>query len=94
MTVRDPEYTPEEGQELSTRLERMRREGGVPHEVVKQEMLDDMDHDLRQMVAQYDGSHGRAKELLEALVIARAAGLATVDEIEQELGRNLLAKTA
>ena len=86
---RDPEYTPEEGRELSKRLAEMRSGGGVPHAVVQREMLDDMERDLRQMVSNYDGSNGQAKELLEALVIARENGVKACDEIEHELAQRL-----
>ena len=83
------EYTPEEGRELTKRLEQMRAGGGVPHAVVHQEMLDDMERDLRQMVRDYDGTNGRAKELLEALVIARENGVKACDDIERELAHRL-----
>lgn len=53
----------------------MRRSGGVPDSVIHQEMLEDMERDLRQMARDYDGSDTRAKELLEALVIARESGV-------------------
>ncbi|HEY4392590.1 MAG TPA: hypothetical protein VGP64_00935 [Polyangia bacterium] len=71
----------------------MRRTGGVPDAVIHQDMLEDMERDLRQMARDYDGSDARAKELLEALVIARASGVKACDEIESELAQRLL-KTA
>ena len=83
--TRRPEYTPEEGRELTRRLVETRAKGGVPHAVVQQEMLDDMEAELRQMVRDYDGTDGRAKELLEALVIARENGVEACDELEHEL---------
>lgn len=86
---RRSEYTREEGRELSRRLAEMRAKGGVPHAAVHQEMLDDMETELRRMVRDYDGSEGQAKELLEALVLARESGLKTCDEIEHELAGRL-----
>lgn len=83
------EYTPEEGRELSRRLEEMRSTGGVPDAIVHQEMLADMERDLRQMVRDYDGTDGHAKELLEALVIAREIGVKACDELEHELAHKL-----
>lgn len=82
-------YTPEEGRELSKRLAEMRAGGGVPHAAVHQEMLDDMETELRQMVRDYDGTAGQAKELLEALVLAREHGVKACDEMEYELAIRL-----
>ena len=87
--TRRSDYTPEEGRELTKRFEKMRAAGGVPHAVVVQEMLDDMEADLRQMVRDYDGSDSRAKELLESLVIARVSGVKACDEIELALAQRL-----
>lgn len=86
---RRSEYTPEEGRELARRLEKMRTTGGIPDAVIHQEMLDDMEFDLRRMVRNYDGSDSRAKELLESLVVARESGVKACDEIELELARRL-----
>jgi len=86
---RRPEYTPEEGRELTRRLERTRITGGVPHAVVHQKMLEDMERELRQMVRGYRGTARQAKHLLEALVIARDAGVTACDEIERELAERL-----
>ena len=86
---RNSDYSPEEGRELARRLEKMRRSGGVPDSVIHQEMLEDMERDLRQMARDYDGSDARAKELLEALVIARESGVKACDEIELELAHRL-----
>ena len=38
-------------------------------------MLADMEHELTRMVTDYDGSPARARELLEALVIAEEEGV-------------------
>lgn len=83
------QYTSREGQELSKRLDDVRAKGGVPHEAVHREMLEDMERDLRQMANEYDGSQARAKDLLEALVIARDSGVSACDEIEHQLAERL-----
>lgn len=67
----------------------MRANGGVSHDAVVRQMLEDMERDLRQMARDYDGSEARAKDLLEALVIARENGVLACDEIELELARRL-----
>lgn len=86
---RRSEYTPEEGRELTKRLAEVRAKGGVPHAAVHREMLEDMETELRRMVREYDGSDGQAKELLEALVIARENGLEACDELEHELAHRV-----
>jgi hypothetical protein len=67
--------TLEEARELVRRDQEMGRTGGVPHEEVVQKMLAGMESDLGRMVAEYDGSPGRSRELLEALVIAEEEGV-------------------
>lgn len=67
--------TSEEARELARRDEEMRRSGGIPHADVVRKMLADMERDLRRMVAEYDGSPSRSRELLEALVIAEEEGV-------------------
>lgn len=67
--------TPEEARELAERDAEARAKGGIPHAEVVRKMLADMERDLGQMVRDYDGSPGRARELLEALVIAEEEGL-------------------
>jgi len=86
---RRSEHTPEEGRELAERLERMHTGGGVAHAAVHSEMLEEMERDLRVMVREYDGTERRAKELLEALVIARENGVKACDELEHELAHKL-----
>jgi len=83
------QYSTREGQELSKRVAEVRIGGGVPHEAVHAEMLADMERDLRQMADAYDGSEARAKELLEALVIARDSGVPACDEVERQLAQRL-----
>lgn len=58
--------------ELERISERMDREGGIPHAVIVQRCLDEMARELKRMVAAYDGSPRKAKELLEAFLISEA----------------------
>ena len=67
----------------------MRISGGVPHAEVVRETREDLAKELRQMVRAYKGSPRQAKQLLEALVIARDYGVAACDEIERELAERL-----
>jgi hypothetical protein len=66
----------EEARELAKRSAEAHAKGGIPHAEVVAEMLADMEVELGQMVRDYDGSPARARELLEALVIAEEEGLA------------------
>ena len=75
-----------EARELKRRSERVRREGGIPHEVVRREWLAEMERELRSMVRAYDGSARKGRELLEALIIAEEEGVRAVSEIRHELG--------
>jgi hypothetical protein len=79
--------TPEEARELTRRAEEIARTGGIPHEEVVQEMLADMQVELRRMVSAYDGKATRSRELLEALVIAEEEGVSAsfCAEIRHEL---------
>jgi hypothetical protein len=77
--------------ELRRISERMSREGGIPHEVIMQECLDDMARELKRMVAAYDGSARKAKELLEAFLIAEAEGVKGVAELRRSLASKLSA---
>jgi hypothetical protein len=65
----------EEARELAKRSAEAHANGGIPHAEVVAEMLADMEVELGQMVADYDGSPARAHELLEALVIAEEEGV-------------------
>jgi len=69
--------------------ERMDREGGIPHAVIMQECLDDMARELKRMVAAYDGSARKAKELLEGFLIAEAEGVKGVAELRRSLAGKL-----
>jgi hypothetical protein len=82
-------YTAGEGRELTRRLEKTRQSGGVPHDVFRREMLARIERDLRKLVRAYRGTARQAKQLLEALVIAREAGVNACDDIERELAERL-----
>jgi hypothetical protein len=82
-------YTASEGRELARRLARMNEKGGVPHAEIRREMLVRIERDLRKLVRGYKGTARQAKQLLEALVIARDAGVTACDEIERELAERL-----
>ena len=82
-------YTAAEGRELARRLAKVRETGGVPHADVVRETREEMAKELRQMVRAYKGTPRQAKELLEALVIARDYGVGVCDEIERELAERL-----
>ena len=80
-----------QARELKRIAERMSREGGIPHEVVRQEWLADMATELRRMVKTFERTGRGAKDLLEALVVAEREGVdATVlAEIRRELGQTV-----
>ena len=80
--------------ELRRISERMSREGGIPHAVIVQECLEDMARELRRMVAAYDGSPRKAKELLEAFLIAEAEGVRGVAELRRSLAGKLSKRKA
>lgn len=82
-------YTAAEGRELARRLARVRATGGIPHAEIVAETQKAMERDLRKMVRGYKGSARQAKELLEALVIARDYGVDACDDIERELAARL-----
>jgi hypothetical protein len=67
--------SPEEARELAKRDAEARAKGGIPHSEVVRKMLADMELELGRMVTAYDGSPARARELLEALVIAEEEGV-------------------
>jgi hypothetical protein len=80
--------------ELRRISERMDREGGIPHAVILQECLDDMARELKRMVAGYDGSPRKAKDLLEAFLIAEAEGVKGVAELRRSLAGKLSKRKA
>jgi hypothetical protein len=57
-------------------------------------MIEDMERELREMVRNYKGTARQAKQILEALVIARDAGVSACDEIERELAARLRKRAA
>jgi len=67
----------------------MDRGGGIPHAVIMQRCLDDMARELKRMVAAYDGSAKKAKELLEAFLISEAEGVPGVAELRRSLAGKL-----
>ena len=69
--------------------ERMSREGGIPHAVIIREWHEDMARELKRMVAAYDGSARKAKELLEGFLIAEAEGVRGVAELRRSLADKL-----
>jgi predicted dehydrogenase len=83
-----------EARELKRRDEKMRREGGVPHEVVRRQWLAEIERELRAMVRAYDGSARKSRELLEALLIAEEEGVASVADIRQDLGEKIRRRKA
>ncbi len=84
-----------EARELKRRSEKVRRQGGgTPHAVVRREWLEEMERDLRTMVRGYDGSARKARELLEALLIAEEEGVAAVAEIRHQLAGKVARKRA
>ena len=80
--------------ELKRRSERMRREGGIPHEVARREWMADMERELRAMVRSYDGTARRGRALLEALIIAEEEGVRAVSEVRHELGEEIRKRKA
>jgi len=75
--------------ELERISERMDRDGGIPHAVIMQRCLDEMARELKRMVAAYDGSPRKAKELLEAFLISEAEGVKGVAELRRGLAGKL-----
>jgi hypothetical protein len=72
----------------------MRREGGIPHDVVRREWLAEMERTLRSMVRSYDGSARQGRKLLEALIIAEEEGVRAVSAIRHELGEKIRRRKA
>ena len=83
-----------EARELKRRSDRMRREGGIPHEIVRREWLAEMERELRSMVRAYDGSARRGRQLLEALIVAEEEGVTAVAAIRHELGEKIRKRKA
>ena len=83
-----------EALELRRRDDKMTREGGIPHDVVRARWLRAMSRELRQMPKAYERTGRGAKELLEALVVAELEGAPGVSEIRRALGRTILRRRA
>ena len=85
-----------EARELKRIDQKMSREGGIPHEIVRREWLADMAAELRKMVRTFERTGRGAKELLEALVIAETEGVdgAALAEIRRELGQRVKKRRA
>ncbi len=84
-----------EARELKRRSEKLRRQGGgIPHEVVRAEWLGELEEALKLMVRTYDGSGRKARELLEALLVAEEEGVAGVSEIRRQLAAKLAKRRA
>jgi hypothetical protein len=77
--------SPALARQLDRISERMSREGGIPHEVIAQRTRDELARELKRMVAGYDGTPRKAKELLEGLLIAEKAGVKSVGELRRTL---------
>jgi len=81
--------SPALARQLKQISERMSREGGIPHEVIVREWHEDMARELKRMVAAYDGSPKKAKELLEAFLIAESERVRGVAELRRVLADKL-----
>ena len=97
MNSKPTAVTRAEARELKRVDEKMSRQGGIPHEIIRQEWLTEMATELRKMVKTFDRTHGRsAKELLEALVVAETEGVdaGLLAEIRRELGQRVKKRRA
>src|SRR5215471_3246699 len=85
-----------QARELKRIAEKMSRERGTPHEVVRREWLAEMAAELRKLARTFERTGRGAKELLEALVIAEAEGMdaTTLAEIRRELGQKVKRRRA
>jgi len=86
MRTRVGSITREEARELKRRSEELdRRGGGIPHEVVRARWVARLGRELREMVRAYDGSARKARELLEAILVAEEEGVEGVAAVRREL---------
>jgi hypothetical protein len=85
-----------QARELKRIDQRMSREGGIPHEVVRKEWLEDMATELRKLAKAFERTGRGAKELLEALVVAEAEGVdaAVLTQVRRELGEKVRKRRA
>ena len=86
--------SPALARQLDRISERMSRQGGIPHEVIVRRMREDMARELKRMVAAYDGSARKAKELLEAFLISEAEGVQGVAALRRSLAGKLSKRKA
>ena len=86
--------SPALARQLDRISERMSREGGIPHEVIVREMRQDMARELKRMVASYDGTPRKAKELLEALLTFGGGTSPGVAEMRRALADKLSKRKA
>jgi hypothetical protein len=86
--------SPALARQLDRISERMSRQGGIPHEVIVRRMREDMARELKRMVAAYDGSARKAKELLETFLISEAEGVHGVAELRRSLAGKLSKRKA
>jgi hypothetical protein len=77
--------TRDEARELKRRSEELDRRRGIPHAVVRAKWVAKLGRELREMVRAYDGSARKARELLEAILVAEAEGVTGIDEIRRQL---------
>ena len=87
MSDRIGKVTPELARELKGHSEGLDRDGGgIPHEEVRARWLARMALELREMIEAYDGRDDRkAKELLDALVVAKEEAVPGLDEMMHAL---------
>jgi hypothetical protein len=87
--------TEEEARELKRRAEELDgQDGGIPHEEMRARWLVKMGRELREMVRTYDGTDRKARELLEALLVAEEEGVMDVATIRHELALKMGKKSA
>jgi hypothetical protein len=87
MSERIGKVTPELARQLKHQSEELDRNGGgIPHEEVRARWLSRMGRELRELIAAYDGQDDhKAKELLDALVVAKEEGVPDLDDIMHAL---------
>ena len=89
MSTKQIALTRSEARELKRIDEKMSREGGIPHEIVRREWLSDLATELRTMVKTFERTGRGAKDLLEALVVAEGVDATVLAEIRRELGQRV-----
>ena len=76
--------------------DRMKRGGGIPHELVVQEMLRAMGKELQKMARAFERTGRGAKDLLEKLALAEVEGVdpRVLAEIRRRLGERVRRRRA